>query len=132
MPLLAVVTPGALRRSGNGALIERSPPGVPFAVLRFFLLRLSAVISRSGFCRWPPRDAPFAGPDGTGIPDITDTHIHFNGVRHGGHAKVDGPMVVTAALLFPSKVNYAVSSDRKTETNGSLRVQALLEGIVAL
>lgn len=59
VPLLAVVTPGELRRSGIG----RSP-------------------------RWLTSDGPSADPDGTGVPDITDTHIHFNGVRHCGHTKM--------------------------------------------
>jgi hypothetical protein len=40
---------------------------------------------------------PIAGPDGTGIPDITDTHIHFSGVRHCGHTE---PKVFVAALTI--------------------------------
>lgn len=48
---------------------------------------------------------PIAGPDGRGVPDITDTHIHFNGVRHCGHTKVDGPMV-----LFPTKFAAGIDS----------------------
>jgi hypothetical protein len=40
-----------------------------------------------------------AGPDGTGVPDITGTYIHFNGVRHCGHGTVDGPWGLSATAL---------------------------------
>jgi len=48
---------------------------------------------------------PIAGPDGTGVPEITDNYIQFNGVRHCGHEKVEGPVVV-----FPTK--FACGIDR--------------------
>ena len=34
---------------------------------------------------------PIAGPLGTGLPEITDDYIQFNGIRHCGHEKVEGP-----------------------------------------
>ncbi len=35
-----------------------------------------------------------AGPSGTGLPEITEDYIAFNGLRHCGHELVDGPVVV--------------------------------------
>ena len=46
-----------------------------------------------------------AGPDGTGVPDITDTHIHFNGVRRCGHKRVGVPVVV-----FPTEFACGIDS----------------------
>jgi len=48
---------------------------------------------------------PIAGPDGTGVPEITDNYIQFNGVRDCGHEKVECPVV-----LFPTKYAYGIGS----------------------
>ena len=41
---------------------------------------------------------PVAGPLGTGLPETAENYIHFNGIRHCGHEKVEGPVVI-----FPSE-----------------------------
>ena len=38
-----------------------------------------------------------AGPSGTGLPEITEDYIAFNGLRHCGHESVEGPVVVYPA-----------------------------------
>lgn len=48
---------------------------------------------------------PIAGADGTGVPEITDDYIHFNGIRHCGHEQVDGPVVV-----FPTEFACGIDS----------------------
>lgn len=52
---------------------------------------------------------PIAGPLGTGVPEITDDYLHFNGVRDCGHEKVEGPVVV-----FPTKFACGIDSSAAT------------------
>ncbi|MGH9437124.1 MAG: hypothetical protein ACRD22_04320 [Terriglobia bacterium] len=52
---------------------------------------------------------PIAGPLGTGVPEITDDCIHFNGIRDCGHEKMDGPVVV-----FPTKYACGIDSSATT------------------
>ena len=56
---------------------------------------------------------PIAGPLGTGLPEITDNYIQFNGIRHCGHQKVDGPVVTfqrrTLGVSIPTMASYSRS-----------------------
>ena len=49
---------------------------------------------------------PIAGALGTGLPEITDEYIQFNGIRHCGHQKVEGPVVI-----FPAEDACDIDSD---------------------
>ena len=64
---------------------------------------------------------PIAGPFGTGFPEITNDYIQFNGIRHCGHEKVDGPVVI-----FPAEDACGIDSD-----HGKLFAVAFL-GLVAM
>src|SRR5579885_111622 len=48
---------------------------------------------------------PIAGPLGTGLPQITGDYIQFNGIRHCGHARIEGPVV-----LFSTEFAYGIDS----------------------
>lgn len=49
---------------------------------------------------------PIAGPLGTGVPELTDNYIQFNGLRHCGHSRVEAPVV-----MFPANNARGIDAD---------------------
>ena len=86
-------------------------PGGPeaFRLIRADFEKLSLPLADLG--------CPIAGALGAGLPEITDDYIQFNGIRHCGHQKVDGPVVI-----FPAEDACGVDSD-----HGNLFAVAFLE-----
>jgi len=82
-------------------------PGAPeaFGLIRADFEKLILALSDLG--------CPIAGAHGTGLPEITDDYIHFNGVRHCGHqksmARWSSFQRRTLAVSIPTMASYSRS-----------------------